>query len=113
MKFVIVLFLMVLAFFDVNSQNDLDIYFTVQVAAAKYPIPKTSRFYSDMPNLEEIKYEDGMYRYFTGNFMTYHFAQDYLKKVNAMGYEDAFILAIMEGKKRLSVEEATELIYGD
>ncbi|MEX0810858.1 MAG: hypothetical protein WD048_01495 [Chitinophagales bacterium] len=113
MKYSIVCLFVLFLFLQVKAQGELDIYFTVQLAAVKNPIPKTNKLFSDMPNLEEVKFEDGFYRYFSGNFMAHHFAQDYLKKVHAMGYEDAFILAIKDGKERLTAEEAIELIYGE
>lgn len=97
----------------VQAQNEIDIYFTIQIAAAKQAIPKTNKIFGDMPNVEEMKFEDNFYRYFSGNFKAYHFAEDYLKKVKAMGYGDAFILGIKDGNQRISSEKAIELIFGD
>ena len=97
---------------QLSAQQNLDIYFTVQVAAAKNPIAKTNKMFGDMPNLEEVQGEDGYYRYFTGNFKAYHSAEDYLKRVKSMGYDDAFVLAINNGSERIPADKAIELIYG-
>lgn len=113
MQYLLLIFLSILTCGSLQAQNDLDIYFTVQIAAAKNPIPKTNKVFGDMPNLNEMKFPDGYYRYFSGNFMAPHFAEDYLKKVKAMGYEDAYIVAIKNQDQRISEEEAIELIYGE
>lgn len=93
--------------------QDLDIYFTVQVAAAKVPIDKTDKMFGDLPNLKEMSFSDGYYRYFTGNFKAYHSAEEYLKRVKSIGYNDAFVLAIKNNKERIPADKAIELIYGE
>ncbi|MDX2003450.1 MAG: hypothetical protein SFW35_13530 [Chitinophagales bacterium] len=95
-----------------DTQSCVDICFRVQVAASTKPLMANDQQFKDFADLEAIRFPDGYYRYFTGKFETYFAAQEHLETVKAKGYAKAFVLAL-QGLKRMTPDEAIELIYAN
>lgn len=84
---------------DTESDPDLieDVVFRVQVGAYKTKQPKS--FYRDVPELLEIKTEDGYTKYLTGSFRDFKQAASRKIDVKSKGYDDAFIVAYKDGDR--------------
>ena len=95
-----------------QENEDYEFTFRIQVAASAKAIPENSKVFNDLPKLDGIKFEDGYYRYFVGKFETFHSSKEELARVQELGYKDAYIICIHEGK-RLTVDQAILMIYGE
>lgn len=96
-----------------GAEDNLGIVFKVKLSAASKPLPKDHKLYVDFPELEEIYFDDGYYRYYVGNFEGYYAAMDFLDDVvKAKGYKDAYVMAL-RGKEQMTADKAILLIYGD
>lgn len=71
--------------------------YVIQVGAFKKDIP-VSFYRSFAPVVKEYKSE-GVYRYTAGFFPKYNSAVLALKQIKKLGYKDAFIVALMDGKR--------------
>lgn len=88
--------------------------FRIQLLATKTPIEKEGVFefiISAMPGLkiEEIKGNDGLYRYSTGGFKTKAEAEKAIREIRKNGWKDCFITA--EGKKNATEAKADKESY--
>jgi hypothetical protein len=93
-------------------QEDNTVVFRIQLGTSiKFP-DAGSPFRKDFPDVEGIKLEDGVIRVYTGKFETYNEAKEYLPQVQEKGYKYAYVVAFYKGK-RITVDEAIQLIYGD
>ena len=96
-----------------DTEDNLGIVFKVQVSAAGKPLPKGHQLYIDFPELEEIHFDDGYYRYYVGSFEGYYAAKEFLTDVvKPKGYSGAYVMAL-RGKERMTADQAILLIYGD
>lgn len=96
-----------------QSEDNLGVVFKIQVGASAKPIAQSNKLYLDFPELEEIYFDDGYYRYYAGTFEGYHAALEYLDtEVKPKGYKDAYVVGL-QGKKRMTADEAIMLIYGE
>ncbi|MGZ4055716.1 MAG: SPOR domain-containing protein, partial [Bacteroidia bacterium] len=87
-----------------NSEiNSKGIVLRVQLGAYHNKLSK--RVFKDVPDLIEIKTEDGLYKYMTGSFTTIDAAAKHKVDLLLKGYQDAFITAYKDGK-RISLAEA-------
>ena len=93
-------------------QDEYEFTFRIQVAASSKPLSKSSKLYKDLPEIEGVKFEDGYIRYFYGKYETFYSAKNDLGIVKEKGYKDAYIICIHKGK-RLTVDEAIDMIYSD
>jgi outer membrane protein OmpA-like peptidoglycan-associated protein len=83
-----------------------DILCKVQLGAFRKKLPE-----SKFDNALEVGFyrgEDGLYKYFSGTFISKTVAEEHCKRMAAEGYSDAFIVYFKEGR-RLSVEEVAAL----
>ena len=64
--------------------------FTIQLKASKNPLD-ISRSFSGIVGVNEIKSDDGMYKYYCGEYATLSEAKEALLSIKRSGYEDAFI----------------------
>jgi len=64
--------------------------FTIQLKATRYALD-TSRIFSGIEGVNEIKANDGLYKYYYGEFKTLSKAKEALLAIKKSGYEDAFI----------------------
>lgn len=73
-----------------------DTVYKVQFRVSWKKLPET-----DFSGLQEVDYytDNSAYKYTSGNFKTIKEAQDYLPKVRAKGYSDAFIVKFYSGKR--------------
>jgi outer membrane protein OmpA-like peptidoglycan-associated protein len=83
-----------------------DVLCKVQLGAFKKKLPE-----SKFDNALEVGFyrgEDGLYKYFSGTFVSKTVAEEHRRRMAAEGYADAFIVYFKEGK-RLTVEEVVAL----
>jgi outer membrane protein OmpA-like peptidoglycan-associated protein/tetratricopeptide (TPR) repeat protein len=74
------------AIFDKIDQG----VYTIQLKATKYPLD-FSRIFSGIEGVNEIKTNDGLYKYYCGEFESLSKAKEALLAIKKAGYEDAFI----------------------
>lgn len=74
---------------NISSKIDQGIY-TIQLKATKYPLDIGSNF-SGIKGVNEIKSDDGFYKYFYGKYVTLSKAQEKLMELKKSGFNDAFI----------------------
>ena len=86
-----------------SAISNQGIVLRVQLGAYKNRLSKG--VFKDVPNLIEIKTEDGLYKYMTGSFTTFDAAAKHKVDMVLKGYQGAFITAYKDGK-RVSLEEA-------
>lgn len=99
--------------FAQGADDNLGIVFKIKLSAATKPLPKDHKLYIDFPELEEIYFDDGYYRYYLGNFEGYYAAMEHLDDVvKPKGYADAYVMAL-RGKEQMTADKAILLIYGD
>lgn len=75
----------------------------VQLGAYKNKLSKN--VFKDVPNLIEVKTEDGLYKYMSGSFTSFEEAAKHKVNLLLKGYQGAFITAYKDGK-RISLKEA-------
>ncbi len=94
------------AVFAENIKYPSGLIYVIQVGAFRKPIPVN--FYENFaPVVKEYKSE-GVYRYTVGFFPKYNSALIALKQVKGLGYKDAFIVALQDGK-RIQIPEKIRL----
>ncbi len=64
--------------------------FTIQLKATQNPLD-IGKSFSGIVGVNEIKTNDGMYKYYCGEYRTLSKAKDVLLKIKKFGFEDAFI----------------------
>lgn len=62
---------------------------TIQLRALKVPVGKN--YFKPLIGIREIQGDDGLFRYIIGDFETMEAALEELKRIQRMGYQDAFI----------------------
>ncbi len=85
------------AVFAENVRYPKGLIYVIQVGAFRKPIP-VSFYKSFAPVVKEYKSE-GVYRYTAGFFPKYNSALIALKQIRNLGYKDAFIVALQDGKR--------------
>ena len=75
----------------------------VQLGAYKNKLSKN--VFKDVPNLIEIKTDDGLYKYMSGSFTSFEEAAKHKVNLLLKGYQGAFITAYKDGK-RASLKDA-------
>ena len=80
--------------------------FRVQLGAYRRPLSKN--IFPEVNDLIEIRTEDGLYKYMTGNFKTIEGAAKHKASMLMKGYEGAFITAYKDGE-RVSLKKAGAL----
>lgn len=109
---VIFILLFSFIFFDSYGQDQRIVTFKIQLAALPQAPKPASKIFADFPKAESIDLKDGMIRVYTGHFETYQEAKFELDSVKHKGYPTAYIVGFHQNK-RISVDEAMEIIYGD
>jgi hypothetical protein len=69
----------------------------VQLGAYSRPLPKS--VFRDVPDLIEVKTEDGLYKYMTGSFTNFQDAINHKIAMEQRGYKGAFVTAYKNGKR--------------
>lgn len=93
---------------SVVNQPENKILFKIQIANSSKKIPLNSPKFASVKNVEELV-EDKTFKYLTGNFKTMEEAFDEQRRLRKQGFEDAFTVAFINGKKS-SMKEARELL---
>jgi len=91
---------------DAGKSNGL--HFVIQIGALPIAAASKPNTYSKAEGVHFIDTEDGLRRYFVGRFADDVEAGKNLAKVKKLGFADAFVCGIYNGKK-ISVKEAVEL----
>ncbi|MDD3876895.1 MAG: N-acetylmuramoyl-L-alanine amidase [Bacteroidales bacterium] len=94
-----------------NSQIDTsqnNIRFRVQFAASSTNKPLNSSEFSGL-SVVKVYFQNGLYRYTSGNFITIEEAQKWQVDLQNKGFRDAFIVAF-QNEQRISREDALRLI---
>jgi len=86
-----------------TAANSQGLVLRVQLGAYKNKLSKA--VFRDVPNLIEIKTEDGLYKYMTGSFTNFDEAAKHKVEMLLKGYQGAFITAYKDGK-RVPLQEA-------
>lgn len=74
---------------DGQADTSDDYLFTIQIIAARSPIPASQL--EGVDGVSEYSCKDGYYRYAVGNYRTFQEARTDLKSFQKMGYMDAYI----------------------
>ena len=93
---------------SIVNQPENKILFKIQIANSSKKIPLNSPKFGSVKNVEELV-EDKTFKYLTGNFKTMEEAFDEQRRLRKQGFEDAFTVAFINGKKS-SMKEARELL---
>jgi N-acetylmuramoyl-L-alanine amidase len=85
------------------------VFYTIQVAAIPNPKPVDETRYNKLPDPYFIPGDDGITRFYSGNYTSLDEARKTLMTMKQQGFKDAFISAF-SGAKRISMAEAGELL---
>ena len=85
------------------------VFYTIQVAAIPNAKPADDSRFSKIPDLFNIVGDDGISRYFSGNYSNLDLTRKSLMTMKQQGFKDAFICAF-SGARRISIIEAEELL---
>jgi len=94
------------------GQDNHIVVFRIQLGTATKMPDNNSLFKKHFADAEGVMLEDSMIRIYTGKYETFHEAEEILPAVKAKGYKFAYIVAFHKGK-RITVDEAMQIIYGD
>ncbi len=85
------------------------VFYTIQVAALPNTKPIDETAYNKLPDIQKIIGDDGITRFYSGNFTSLDESRKSLMTLKQKGFKDAFLCAF-SGAKRISVAEAEELL---
>jgi hypothetical protein len=106
------LFPLLFAFLVSFSQDNHTVVFRIQLGTATKMPDNNSPFRKHFADVEGVMLEDSIIRVYTGKYETYNEAREVLPAVQAKGYKFAYVVAFHKGK-RITVDEAMQIIYGD
>jgi len=86
---------------------DGKLVFRVQLGAFRKRLSKN--VFADVPDLIEVKGDDGIYRYLTGSFSTFDDAAGHKVNMLVKGYKGAFIVAYKNGKRVALTDAGAEI----
>lgn len=90
------------------ADSALQVYYTIQVGAIAPNSNHSGSKYQRHKDCFSIKGEDGYNRFFIGRYVTMELALADLKRVKGLGFTDAFVCAIANGRK-ISAKEAAQM----
>ena len=85
-----------------------DTYFSVQFSTLNKKVPVTDKAFKGVKEVEVYEY-NGAYRYISGRFLTKAEAIARQNEVRALGYNDAFVVAFINGE-RGTIKQAEEAL---
>lgn len=91
---------------EISKPDEPEIIFAVQFATSSDK--KDPSEFDKVDNTQRY-YHNGLYKYYTGNKRTLNDAVLLQHKIQKLGYKDAFVIALKEGK-RISVSKASQYI---
>lgn len=92
-----------------TASGESKVFYTIQVAAIPNTKVSDESAYNKLPDIKKLIGDDGVTRYYSGNFNNLNYARSALLTLKQKGFKDAFICAF-SGAKRISVAEAEELL---
>ncbi|MEC7646454.1 MAG: SPOR domain-containing protein [Bacteroidota bacterium] len=93
-----------------SDESDLDLKFTVQIMVAKALVSADDlQKMSKLGNIDKKVKGSDMYEYYAGTYVSLEEANSSLEETKLAGYEDAFIIAELDGE-RITLERAKELL---
>lgn len=87
---------------EIALQADIekfDLDYSVQVWSSETPLSMASPVRTIVPDLMEVKSDDGLYRYYSGNFKDFNDANNFYDSIYHRGARDAFVVAFHKGDK--------------
>lgn len=84
---------------------DMNLFYTIQIGAKTEPTAEELVRFNSVPDMRIILAENNMKRYTVGHFSKLKDAQDMLKQIHDLGFEDAFITPYAKGQ-RITLREA-------
>ena len=94
------------------SQENYEVVFRIQLGISTKMPDEHSIFRKHYTDIEGVELEDGKIRVYTGKYETYNEALEGLDDAQAKGYKYAVVVGFHNGK-RVSVDKALNIIYGD
>jgi len=93
----------------INSEtvSTKGVVFKVQIASGGAKLETVPSNFKGL-NPISLTEENGQYKYFYGNFSSYELAKQQLQEAKSKGYDTAFIVAYIDGKK-VTVQEALKV----
>ncbi len=92
-----------------DSTGESKVFYTIQVAAVPNAKAVNETSYNKLPDIKKLIGDDGVTRFYSGNFSGIDSCRRSLMTLKQQGFKDAFICAF-SGAKRISVAEAGELL---
>jgi N-acetylmuramoyl-L-alanine amidase len=90
------------------TDSSSQLYFTIQIGAVPPNSNHSASRYKRYKDCFSLTGDDGYNRFFMGRFMALEEALADLKRVKGLGFSDAFVCAIKNGRK-ISAKEAAEM----
>ncbi|MBK8847436.1 MAG: N-acetylmuramoyl-L-alanine amidase [Bacteroidetes bacterium] len=84
---------------------DMNLFYTIQIGAKTEPTAEELARFNSVPDMRIILADNNMKRYTLGHFIKLKDAQDMLKQIHDLGFEDAFITPYAKGQ-RITLKEA-------
>jgi N-acetylmuramoyl-L-alanine amidase len=92
---------------ETNSSQKESLRWSVQFHTSPKPINDNHKIYSEFKDVRE-DFENGVYKYSTGNLVDKNEAIRLQTTIREMGYKDAFVIAFLNNKK-ISMKEALQV----
>jgi N-acetylmuramoyl-L-alanine amidase len=92
----------------INTPIEQELVIKVQITSSSKKIPLNSRKFSGLNNVKEYE-EGGTFKYVVGAFDSLELATEEQKKIQELGFKDAFLVAFYKGE-RVSIKKAREII---
>lgn len=91
-----------------STQNNANVYFCIQLKSSSKKIPLTSNEFKGITGIKEI-YMDGAYKYVVGKETSFDKITLQQKEIRKK-IPEAFIIAIKNGNKKISIDEAKKIL---
>ncbi len=80
-------------------RSDLPVYYRIQLAASKNPLPASSREFAAVTKPVEVIVENGFYKYQVLQINSYEEGMELVSLLRMKGFVDAFLAAYQNGKR--------------
>ena len=93
-----------------TKEETLVVSFKVQFASRDTQVPVTDKDFAKVPEVD-VYFYNGAYRYTSGDFQSKQGAVDRQAELRKMGFDDAFVVAFINGE-RATIKEAENALKG-